>query len=242
VATAGSNPPSSARPDSHLGAAFGAAQTDAAPPGFARLERFWKAHSETIFRAAYRITGNPADAEDVLQTVFLRLARQVESADRRRGGAGSAEAGSVGAGGGSRGSELTENDAGGYLHRSAVNAALDIVRSRQRAGWVPLEPATVGSGGAGGTGSASLADVLASSSLDPEHLQRNRELRANLRLAIARLSPRAAEIFALRYFEGLGNREIASLMGVSQGLVAVLLHRTRARLRKELVALEGVAR
>jgi len=29
-------------------------------------------------------------------------------------------------------------------------------------------------------------------------------------------------------------------MGVSQGLVAVLLHRTRARLRKELATLEGV--
>ena len=64
----------------------------------------------------------------------------------------------------------------------------------------------------------------------------------NLRLAIARLSPRSAEIFALRYFEGLPNREIASLMGISQGLVAVLLHRTRARLRKELAALEGVVR
>ncbi len=82
----------------------------------------------------------------------------------------------------------------------------------------------------------------ASSAPDPERDQTNRELRANLRLAIARLSPRSAEIFALRYFEGLPNREIASLMGISQGLVAVLLHRTRARLRKELAALEGVVR
>jgi RNA polymerase sigma-70 factor (ECF subfamily) len=47
-------------------------------------------------------------------------------------------------------------------------------------------------------------------------------------------------MFALRYFEGLGNSEIAELLGVSQGVVAVLLHRTRARLQKELVALKGV--
>ena len=182
--------------------------------GFAALERFWNDHSTAVFRAAYRITGNPADAEDVLQTVFLRLARLSERRDS--------------------GTRIEENDAGGYLYRSAVNAALDIMRSRQRAGWVPLEPTTAGG--------SSVADTHASESHDPERDQRNRELRANLRLAIARLSPRSAEIFALRYFEELPNREIASLLGISQGLVAVLLHRTRARLRKELVALEGVVR
>jgi RNA polymerase sigma-70 factor (ECF subfamily) len=202
----------------------GGDENPASLTGFARLERFWTAHSDAIFRAAYRITGNPADAEDVLQTVFLRLARQVGSGGVGREGA------EVDAG------ELREHEAGGYLYRSAVNAALDIVRSRQRAGWVPLEPTTVGTGPAAGH------EIHASSATDPERQQRNRELRANLRLAIARLSPRSAEIFALRYFEDLSNREIASLMGISQGLVAVLLHRTRARLRKELVTLEGVVR
>jgi RNA polymerase sigma-70 factor, ECF subfamily len=176
---------------------------DPAAGGFARLERFWSAHSEAVFRAAYRVTGNPADAEDVLQTVFLRLARRGDA-------------------------ELDER-AGGYLRRSAVNAALDVVRSRQRAGWVPLEP---------GSGHA----TLSSDAPDPEREQASRELRANLRLALSRLTPRAAEIFALRYFEGLPNREIAELLDISPGVVAVLLHRTRARLRKELAALEGDVR
>lgn len=176
---------------------------DPALGGFARLERFWSEHSQAVFRAAYRVTGNPADAEDVLQTVFLRLAR--------------------------RGDDELDDQAGGYLYRSAVNAALDVVRSRQRAGWVPLEPTTGHS-------------TLATDAPDPEREHASRELRANLRLALARLTPRSAEIFALRYFEGLPNREIADLLGISQGVVAVLLHRTRARLRKELAALEGEAR
>lgn len=182
-----------------------AGQTEPIPPagGFARLERFWSEHSEAVFRAAYRVTGNSADAEDVLQTVFLRLAR--------------------------RGDGELDDQAGGYLYRSAVNAALDVVRSRQRAGWVPLEPVAGES-------------ALASSDPGPERERASRELRANLRLAMARLSPRAAEIFALRYFEGMPNREIADLLGLSQGVVAVLLHRTRARLRKELAALEGDVR
>jgi RNA polymerase sigma-70 factor (ECF subfamily) len=193
-------PPTTATPPASLRPASGAA--GAAPPGgFARLERFWSEHSAAVFRAAFRVTGNAADAEDVLQTVFLRLAR--------------------------RGEDELADQAGGYLHRSAVNAALDVVRSRQRAGWVPLEP-------------PGAAEVLASGAPDPERQQVGRELRRNLRLAMNRLSPRAAEIFALRYFEGLPNREIAALLGISQGMVAVLLHRTRARLRKELAALEGV--
>ena len=100
---------------------------------------------------------------------------------------------------------------------------------------MPLEPAAVGAGATN--------MQLASSAPDPERDQTNRELRANLRLAIARsVATLRPEIFALRYFEDMPNREIASLLGISQGLIAVLLHRTRARLRKELAALEGVVR
>ena len=43
--------------------------------GFAEL---YAQHYEAVFRAALRVTGNPADAEDVLQTVFLRVLSQSE--------------------------------------------------------------------------------------------------------------------------------------------------------------------
>jgi RNA polymerase sigma-70 factor (ECF subfamily) len=204
-------------------AAYPRATPPSPPQGFARLERFWDEHSETVFRAAYRVTGNPADAEDVLQTVFLRLARRFGG-----GQPGTAEM-----------PEIRENEAGAYLKRSAVNAALDIVRSRQRAGWVPLEPAILNA--ERGVGSGAGIDGFISTGSNPARDQADSELRANLRLAMARLSPRSAEIFALRYFEELSNREIAVLMGISQGLVAVLLHRTRARLRKELARLDAAS-
>jgi RNA polymerase sigma factor (sigma-70 family) len=48
------------------------------------------------------------------------------------------------------------------------------------------------------------------------------------------LKPRPAEIFALRFLEGLSNQQIAQSMGISQVLVAVIVHRTRLQLRKEL--------
>jgi RNA polymerase sigma-70 factor (ECF subfamily) len=65
-----------------------------------------------------------------------------------------------------------------------------------------------------------------------------KELRAWLRLAIAELAPRMAEMFTLRYIEEWGNREIAASMGTSQAVVAVTLHQARARLKKRLGELE----
>jgi RNA polymerase sigma-70 factor (ECF subfamily) len=73
-----------------------------APAGFAEL---YERHSEAVFRAALRVTGNPADAEDVLQTVFLRvLAHSVQDAAEGRPAA--------------------------YFRRAAVNAAVDLLRRR----------------------------------------------------------------------------------------------------------------
>jgi RNA polymerase sigma-70 factor (ECF subfamily) len=60
------------------------------------------------------------------------------------------------------------------------------------------------------------------------------EIKNWLRSELAQLSPRTAEMFTLRYIEGLDNPEIARMMNTSQAVVAVTLHRTRARLKKSL--------
>ena len=39
----------------------------------AGLNELYQEHSATVFKTALRVTGNAADAEDVLQTVFLRI-------------------------------------------------------------------------------------------------------------------------------------------------------------------------
>ena len=41
----------------------------------------YREHHTMVFRTAYRVTGNVSDAEDVLQTVFLRMVRRDDSAD-----------------------------------------------------------------------------------------------------------------------------------------------------------------
>jgi RNA polymerase sigma factor (sigma-70 family) len=160
------------------------------------LSELFREHHRRILIAAYRITGNMADAEDVTQSVFLRLAS-------------------------STGSPI---NAGSYLYRAAINGALDLLRRRKSAALEPLElVATAASTQAGSAPDADVADM---------------ELRKWLRLAISELAPRAAEMFTLRYLEDKGNREIATLMGTSQAVVAVTLHQARSRLKKRLGELE----
>lgn len=158
------------------------------------LEKLFREHNELVFRTAYRVTGSAEDAEDVLQTVFLRLARREEV-------------------------DLAPSPAS-YLHRAAVNASLDLVRSRTASRSVALDDM--------------VDDLPERPNLSPEARQQDRELRKLIQQAVSRLGASAAEMFVLRYFEGYGNSEIAELLGTSQMVVAVTLHRSRARLRKEI--------
>jgi RNA polymerase sigma factor (sigma-70 family) len=93
---------------------------------------------------------------------------------------------------------------------------LDVVRSRQADQTVPLPEEPLGSFPT----QRAQADVSG--------------LRQALTRALAQLKPRSAEIFSLRFLEGFSNREIAKTLGISQVLVAVIVHRTRQQLRKEL--------
>jgi len=164
------------------------------------LEQIFREHHGLVFRAAYRITGNSDDAEDVLQTVFMRMIKR---------GAGSEPVGNMAS----------------FLHRAAVNAALDLVRSRQNIRNIPLDE---------------LEPVLSEPAhRNPDRIQNSSEIREWLRGALARLNPRIAEMFMLRFFEGKDNPEIARLLKTTPGTVAVTLSRTRDRLEKEFRAYQG---
>ena len=163
------------------------------PPG--ELETLFRAHSGRVYRTAHRITGSSADAEDVLQTVFLRLAKGQEAYD------------------------LSQN-AAAYLSRAAINASLDLMRSRTRVRSVGLDDTDAG--------------ALESPIHNPETQQVDRELQKLIRAAVTRLGKTAAEMFTLRYYEGHDNQEIARILGTSPMVVGVVLHRARTKLRKEI--------
>lgn len=162
------------------------------------LEALFREHHGRIFRTAHRLTGSAADAEDVLQTVFLRLARGQES-------------------------PVIATNPEAYMTRAAINASLDLLRSRKRANAVAMDEVD---------NSAEVAGF--GSRRTPATHQEDRELRELILEAVSRLGPTAAQMFALRYFEGFDNGEIARVMNTSALVVGVTLHRARARLRKEI--------
>ena len=189
--------------DEHREADVEAAATAATAqetPGSSWLEATYREHAAMVVQTAYRVTGNAADAEDVLQTVFMRLAGRDQPLHFTTG-------------------------CGAYLRRAATNAALDIVQSRYARSGTSLDAAP----------EAAHLDPAP----EPERRHEARELHALLRRALAGLSRRSAEIFVLRYFEGLDNRTIAEHLGTSAATVAVTLHRARARLKDAMAPFVG---
>jgi RNA polymerase sigma-70 factor, ECF subfamily len=69
------------------------------------FDEVYRAHSRKLYGLAFRMLGNPADAEDMLQEIFLSAHRKLDSF---RG----------------------ESALGTWLYRLAVNLCLDYLRSR----------------------------------------------------------------------------------------------------------------
>jgi RNA polymerase sigma-70 factor (ECF subfamily) len=71
------------------------------------LEQLFREHYHMLYRTAYSLLENKADAEDVPQSLFLRLLRNGMTPDLQK-------------------------NAKGYLYRAAVNLSLNMIRERKR--------------------------------------------------------------------------------------------------------------
>src|SRR4029077_258088 len=87
-------------------------QTDAGAVALARegdsdaFRALVERHSRAVYRLAHRMTGNPQDAEDVVQDTFLKAYRQLGRFESRA-------------------------NFGTWLHRIAVNCSIDLIRTRK---------------------------------------------------------------------------------------------------------------
>jgi RNA polymerase sigma-70 factor (ECF subfamily) len=166
------------------------------------LARLFEEHYDRVFRTAFRIIGNSSDAEDVAQTVFLRLARRQQEA------------------------EALQHPTT-YLHRAAVHASLDLLRSKRVRASVSLDDDSINH-------DLSLSARAGADEAVP--------IRLWLRQALSELTPRQAEIFTLRYVEGYENHEIARMVGTSQIVIGVTLHRVRGLLKGQLQQMQKRAK
>lgn len=160
-----------------------------------------------VHRLCLRLLGDPADAADATQEVFVRVTRSVM---------------------GFRG----EAAFGTWLHRVTVNVCATALRERgdrrargQVAGWRAFAvPADQDDGGAGESVAAD----------DPAERVVELDEASRVARGVRELTEKDRAIVILRDIEGLSTREAAKILGISEGAAKVRLHRAHARLRQAI--------
>lgn len=181
----------------------GALAGDAGP-----LEALMSRHSGRVYRLAYGIVRNQADAEEIVQDVFLTLVRKGATFEGH--------------------AALTS-----WMYRVTTNVALNKRRGKRRELEVSLEehlPTYREDGHRDGDRSYVLADWSGT----PEQTLLSGEARRILERAIDTLPDHYRAVLILRDVEELSNEEVASVMDDSLGSVKSRLHRARMALREQL--------
>ena len=152
-------------------------------------------HSRVLFRAAYRITGNTADADDVVQETFMRAYRQIATFESR--------------------AALTT-----WLHRIAVNCALDLIDSRKRrdSRTEDVEDMT----------------TIASHDASPDRLLLGSEMQKAVAVALDGMSGNERTAFVLRHFEGMPLEEIGKVLGIRLNATKNTVFRAVQKVRQQL--------
>ena len=153
------------------------------------FDAFYEANVGRVYAVTLRLCGDGSKARRLTQESFVRAWERL-------------------------GSYRGESRLASWLHRIAVNVALEAGRRRSR-WWGRLAPSDAGLG---------VSDRAAD----------RPGLRVDLERAIAGLPPRAREALVLRDVEGHSYEEIAALMGVAVGTVKAQVHRARNLLMERL--------
>jgi len=172
------------------------------------LEALMERYASRVFRVARGIARTDADAEEVVQDVFLALARKIDSFEGR--------------------AQLST-----WIYRVATNAALLKRRGKRVQLEVSLEehlPTFKEDGHRDGPRDYVLADW----SRTPEAELLDGEARTVLARAIDQLPDTYRTVLILRDVEELSNEETARILDESVGSIKSRLHRARMALREQL--------
>ncbi len=159
------------------------------------------AHGRVVYRLAWRILGEAGAAEDAVQETFLRAYRFLGRYDGR--------------------AEFST-----WLHRIAVNAAIDQTRRRRREQSAEPHPASA----------VEPTFDPPSEEPGPERRALAAELGRRTREALGELTPTERAAFVLRHYEGRSIPEIASALGKKENAAKQSLFRAVQKLRRALAA------
>ena len=171
------------------------------------FEAFVRRYQDMVFATAIRLLGNPPEAEDVAQTVFLK-------AFQRFGEIGQSPA------------------AAGWLKTVTRNTCLNYL-SRYRARWRFFSEIDRSDAGGSETGYEAALASDRSPALEMEQAFE----REQLEQALLRLPDHQRIPIVLFHFENTSYQEIADALGVSLGKVKTDIHRGREALGRKLAKL-----
>jgi RNA polymerase sigma-70 factor (ECF subfamily) len=176
------------------------------------LETLMSEYATRVFRLAFGITRNSADAEEVVQDVFFTVFTRHESFEGR--------------------SALTT-----WMYRITANKAINKRRGKRHEVETSLETMLEGALPTylpDGHREGPREFVRADWSPTPEREALSGEARAVLSRAIDNLPANYRAVLVLRDVEELSNEEVADILGESVASVKSRLHRARMALREQL--------
>lgn len=170
----------------------------------------FRRYVKAVYRQAFKLVGNEAEAEEVVQEVFLTL---YEKAKTFRG----------------------DSAFSTWLYRLTINAALTKLRRRRRNREVAIEESMPKYQDDG----HHLVRPVVDWSQDLEGRLMSAELHRILQQALDQLQPKDKAVVVLSDLEGISNQEIAKALGLSVPAVKARLHRARLFLRGNLAVSLG---
>jgi len=171
------------------------------------FEAFVRKYQDMVFGTAARLLGNPMEAEDVAQVVFLRAFQRFPAL-------------------------AASPTAGGWLKTVTRNECLNHL-TRYRARWRLFSEMTSARDESDSESDQSFEATLAapdSSALDAEQ----QDQRVRLEAALQRLPDHQRVPLVLFHMEDMSYQSIADTLGVSLGKVKTDIHRGRETLRQQL--------
>ena len=166
------------------------------------FEAFVRRYQDMVFATAVRLVGNPTEAEDIAQTVFMRAFQRFEE---------------IG----------PSPTAAGWLKTVTRNTCLNHL-SRYRRRWRFFSELATADESAEGLDPVDRLAVSSSVIDDLERSERHEQLEGALR----RLPDHQRVPLVLFHFEDLSYQDIADALGVSLGKVKTDIHRGREALRQ----------
>jgi RNA polymerase sigma-70 factor (ECF subfamily) len=172
------------------------------------LETLMTRYSNRVYRLAYGITRSSADAEEVVQDVFLQIVHK---------------------GAGFEGRAALSS----WIYRITTNLSLNKRRGKRREVETSLDE-LLPTYRADGHRAGDRAFLVADWSATPERELLSGESRRVLEAAIDRLPEHYRAVLLLKDVEELSNDEVAQVVGDTVAAVKTRLHRARMALREQL--------